>query len=158
MIEETLIKACIAKNASAFEELYKRYSPKMLAVCYRYAKTREDAEDMLQEGFIKVFGCLKQFKFLGSFEGWVRKIMVHNCINYLKRNKKFNDTLEITNENSLCIPEDYIPSLIQAKQVVACIRSLPVGYRTVLNLYALEGYTHAEIGLMLDYYHNYHWY
>jgi RNA polymerase sigma factor (sigma-70 family) len=150
MTDDLLIKACLAKNAQAYEELYQRFSPKMLVLCYRYAKTREDAEDMLQEGFVKVFTCLGQFKFLGSFEGWIRKIMVHSCINNLKRNKKFTDTLEISSANYLSMQPDYIPSLIQAKQVIACIRSLPFGYRMVLNLYALEGFSHAEIGEMLD--------
>jgi RNA polymerase sigma factor (sigma-70 family) len=150
MIDETLIKACLAKQPAAYEELYKRFSPKMLVVCYRYAKTKEDAEDMLQEGFVKVFTCLEQFKFMGSFEGWIRRIMVHSCINNLKKNRKFSDTLELMVDHNISMPSDYIPSIIQAKQIIACIRSLPVGYRTVLNLFALEGYSHAEIGKMLE--------
>jgi RNA polymerase sigma factor (sigma-70 family) len=150
MSEQLLINACINNNATACQELYKRFSPKMLAVCYRYAKTREDAEDMLQEGFLKIFNCLKQFKFLGSFEGWMRKIIVHTCINSLKQNKKFSDTIEINDDYLVSIKKDYIPSIIQAKQVIDCIRCLPIGYRTVLNLFAIEGYSHGEIAEFLD--------
>jgi RNA polymerase sigma factor (sigma-70 family) len=145
-----LIKACLDNNTTAQKEVYVRHSPKMMAVCYRYAKNKEDAEDMLQEGFIKVFSQLSHYKFLGSFEGWIRKIIVHTCINILKKNKKFNDTLDIVNANNIYIKEDLITSSFQAKKVVECIRMLPVGYRTVLNLYAIEGFNHAEIAQMLD--------
>jgi RNA polymerase sigma factor (sigma-70 family) len=145
-----LIKACLDNNTAAQKEVYARHSPKMMAVCYRYAKNKEDAEDMLQEGFIKVFSQLSNYKFLGSFEGWIRKIIVHTCINVLKKNRKFNDTLDIVNANNLYIKEDIVTSNFQAKKVIECIRMLPVGYRTVLNLYAIEGFNHAEIAEMLD--------
>ncbi len=145
-----LIKACLDNNTAAQKEVYARHSPKMMAVCYRYAKNKEDAEDMLQEGFIKVFSHLPNYKFLGSFEGWIRKIIVHTCINIIKKNRKFNDTLDIVNANNLYIKEDIVTNTFQAKQVIECIRMLPVGYRTVLNLYAIEGFNHAEIANMLD--------
>lgn len=122
----------------------------MLAVCYRYAHNREDAEDMLQEGFIKVFSQIHTFESRGALEGWIRRIMVHTCINVLKKNKKFNESVDLIHANTLQVREDFIPSIIQAKQVVECIRLLPIGYRTVLNLYAIEGFSHREIGMMLD--------
>jgi RNA polymerase sigma-70 factor (ECF subfamily) len=150
MTEEVLLQGCIKNDASAQQELYQRYSPKMLSVCYRYAKTREDAEDMLQEGFIKVFSQINKFEKRGSLEGWILRIIVHTCINHLKKNKKFNDNVELAHAGNLVIREDYIPSIIQAKQIVETIRTLPVGYRTVLNLYAIEGYSHKEIGQLLD--------
>ena len=150
MTEEAILKGCLNNEAIAQRELYQLYSPKMLAVCYRYAHNREDAEDMLQEGFIKVFTQLHSFEKRGSFEGWIRRIMVHTCINTLKRNKKFNESVDIIHANSIQVREDSVPALIQVKQIVECIRSLPIGYRTVLNLYAIEGYSHREIAQMLD--------
>ena len=150
MTEEAMLQGCIKNDASAQQELYHHYSPKMLSVCYRYAKNREDAEDMLQEGFIKVFMQIRQFQNRGALEGWIRKIMVHTCINSLKKNKKFSESVDIIYANSIHVREDAIPSILQAKQVVECIRLLPMGYKTVLNLYAIEGYSHKEIGDMLD--------
>jgi len=135
---------------AAQQELYQRYSPKMLSVCYRFAKNREDAEDMLQEGFIRVFSQIHQFRAQGAFEGWVRRIIVHTCINVLKKNKKFNESVDIIHATNIQVREESIPSIIQAKQIVECIRMLPIGYRTVLNLFALEGYSHKEISDMLD--------
>src|SRR6476619_730320 len=150
MTEESILKGCLKNDAVAQRELYQRYSPKMLSVCYRFAHNREDAEDMLQEGFIKVFSQIHTFQNKGAFEGWVRRIMVHTCINNLKKNKKFNESVDIIHATSMQVREESVPSIVQAKQVVECIRILPIGYRTVLNLYAIEGYSHREIGTMLD--------
>jgi RNA polymerase sigma-70 factor (ECF subfamily) len=105
---------------------------------------------MLQEGFIKVFSQIHTFENRGAFEGWIRRIIVHTCINILKKNKKFNDSVDIIQATGVQIREESVPSIIQAKQVVECIRMLPMGYRTVLNLYAVEGYNHREIAGMLD--------
>jgi RNA polymerase sigma factor (sigma-70 family) len=150
MTEELMLAGCLKNNAAAQEALYSRFSPRMLGVCYRFAKNREDAEDMLQEGFIKVFTQMHQYRNEGALEGWIRRIIVHTCINNLKKNKKFSDSLDIIHANSVHINEEMIPSIMQAKQVVECIRMLPLGYRTVLNLYAIEGFPHKEIAGMLD--------
>jgi len=150
MTEEQMLAGSIKNNASAQEAFYNKFSPKMLGVCYRFAKNREDAEDMLQEGFIKIFTQLHQYRNEGALEGWIRRIIVHTCINILKKNKKFAETVDIIHANSIHVKEDMIPSIMQAKQVVECIRMLPVGYKTVLNLYAIEGYSHKEIAGMLD--------
>jgi len=149
MTEEAMLKGCLENDATAQRELYNKYSPKMLSVCYRFAHNREDAEDMLQEGFIKVFTQIHSFENRGAFEGWIRRIIVHTCINILKKNKKFNESVDIIHATGLQIREETVPSVIQAKQVVECIRMLPLGYRTVLNLYAIEGYSHREIAEML---------
>jgi len=150
MTEESILKGCLRNDAVAQKELYNRYSPKMLAVCYRFAHNREDAEDMLQEGFIKVFSQIHTFRNQGAFEGWIRRIIVHTCINNLKKNKKFNESVDLIHATAMQVREESVPSIVQAKQVVECIRILPIGYRTVLNLYAIEGYSHREIGSMLD--------
>jgi RNA polymerase sigma factor (sigma-70 family) len=150
MTEEAILKGCLNNDASAQRELYNKYSPKMLAVCYRFAHNREDAEDMLQEGFIKVFLQVHTFENRGAFEGWIRRIIVHTCINILKKNKKFNESIDIIHATGVQVREESVSAIIQAKQVVECIRLLPIGYRTVLNLYAVEGYSHREISNMLD--------
>lgn len=150
MTEEAILQGCLKNNPAAQKSLYYKYSAKMLAVCYRYAHNREDAEDMLQEGFIKVFSQIHTFKNQGAFEGWIRRIMIHTCINILKKNKKFNESVDIIHASTIKVREDTIPSILQAKQVVECIRLLPIGYRTVLNLYAIEGFSHKEIGEMLE--------
>ena len=150
MTEEQMLAGSIKNNASAQEAFYNKFSPKMLGVCYRFAKNREDAEDMLQEGFIKIFTQMHQYRNEGALEGWIRRIVVHTCINVLKKNKKFAESVDIIHANSIHVKEDMIPSIMQAKQVVECIRMLPMGYRTVLNLYAIEGYSHKEIAGMLD--------
>ena len=150
MTEEAILKGCLQNDPAAQKELYNRYSPKMLSVCYRFAHNREDAEDMLQEGFIKIFSQMHTFGNRGAFEGWIRRIIVHTCINILKKNKKFNESVDIIQATGAMVREESVPSIVQAKQIVECIRMLPIGYRTVLNLYALEGYSHREIGMMLD--------
>jgi RNA polymerase sigma factor (sigma-70 family) len=150
MTEEAIFQGCLKNEAAAQRELYNRYSPKMLAVCYRFAHNREDAEDMLQEGFIKVFSQIHTFMNKGAFEGWIRRIVVHTCINNLKKNKRFNESVDLAYASGVQIREESVPSIVQAKQVVECIRMLPMGYRTVLNLYAIEGYSHKEIADMLD--------
>ena len=145
-----MLAGSIKNNAVAQEALYNRFSPKMLGVCYRFAKNREDAEDMLQEGFIKIFTQLHQYRNEGALEGWIRRIIVHTCINILKKNKKFSESVDIIYANNIHVKEEMIPSIMQAKQVVESIRLLPLGYRTVLNLYAIEGYSHKEIARLLD--------
>jgi RNA polymerase sigma factor (sigma-70 family) len=150
MTEEQMLAGSMNNNASAQEVFYNRFSPRMLGVCYRFAKNREDAEDMLQEGFIKVFTQLHQYRNEGALEGWIRRIIVHTCINILKKNKKFSESVDLIHAHSIHVKEDMIPSIMQAKQVVECIRLLPLGYRTVLNLYAIEGYSHKEISKMLE--------
>ncbi len=150
MSYELLISGCLHNEPASQRELYNRFSPKMLSVCYRFAQSREDAEDMLQEGFIKIFTQIHTFENKGTFEGWVRRIIVHTCINFLKKYKKFNENLDIAYASTIHAKEETLPSLMQAKQVIECIRLLPIGYRTVLNLYAIEGYSHREIATMLD--------
>ncbi len=150
MTEDTILAGCLQDNPIAQRELYNLYSPKMLGVCYRFAHSREDAEDMLQESFIRIFSQISSFRNMGSFEGWIRKIVVHTCINFLKKHKKFKEIFDI--EYAIGIPDkqESISSLLQAKQVVECIRQLPLGYRTVLNLYAIEGCSHREIADLLE--------
>lgn len=151
MTEEAIITGCLQFDPISQRALYNRYSPKMLSVCYRFAHNRQDAEDMLQEGFIKVFTQIGSFEYKGAFEGWIRRIVVHTCINVLKKQKKFSESVDLSQaDHYIQVREDAIPAIMQAKQVVECIRLLPIGYKTVLNLFAIEGYSHKEIAEMLD--------
>jgi RNA polymerase sigma factor (sigma-70 family) len=145
MTEAQLLIGCLKNEPEAQKKFYQHFSPKMLGVCYRYSRNKADAEDMLQEGFIKVFQMLHQFRSEGSLEGWIRRIVVHTCINILKKNRKFAECLEIEHAFMLATPHDAIPSITQARDIVESIRTLPIGYRTVLKLFAIEGYSHKEI-------------
>jgi len=129
--------------------LYEHYSALMLGVCYRYTKSMKDAEDVLQEGFVKVFLGLKQYKFEGELGAWIRRIMVNTALNFLKRNRKYRDEMYFT-EQPLHPVADQNPLIsLQAKELAEMIRQLPPGYQTIFNLHAVEGFTHVEIGEML---------
>lgn len=144
-----LIERCLKNEARAQKQLYEEFVEQMLGVCYRYTKSLADAEDILQEGFIKVFKNLHQFKFQGEFGGWIRRIMVTTAINYLKRSIHYQQDL-LYLEESLHPISDQNPEVnIQTKDLVELIRQLPTGYQTVFNLFAVEGFTHAEIGKIL---------
>lgn len=147
--EVNIIQGCIEAERSAQKALYEHFAGKMLGVCMRYAKDRSEAEDMLQEGFLKVFQGISKFKGEGSFEGWVRRIMVYNAINHYKhRSRKFQEDLD--QENYDAVYHDELLEKISAKEIVALIQHLPEGYRAIFNLYAIEGYTHKEISEKLN--------
>ena len=150
MTEAQIISGSLAGNKTAQGSLYKSYSPKMMGVCYRFAKSRSDAEEMLQEGFIRIFQQLHQFRNEGSFEGWIRRTIVHTCINILKRNKKHEECADISVAIDIPSAGGSVYSMMATKHIIECIRMLPLGYRTVLNLYAIEGYSHKEISTMLE--------
>lgn len=147
--EEDLIKGCIKEVSSCQQELYNRYAGKMLVVCKRYARHHQEAEDILQDGFIKVFDKIGQFNFQGSFEGWVRKVMVNTALkNYRKCSFKRED---IGVSDYYDQPVDSVAAeLIGERELLDLIANLPEGYRLVFNLYAIEGYSHKEIGEMLN--------
>jgi RNA polymerase sigma-70 factor (ECF subfamily) len=150
MTEQSLIKACSQNNAVAQRELYNRFSGMLFGICYRYAYNKEDAEDMLQEGFIKIFSRITSFENKGNFEGWMKRVIVHTCINYLKKNQKFNDHITLENAQNLEAKEEGIASKLLGKQVIECLRLMPIGYRTVINMYAIEGFSHKEIADILE--------
>ena len=144
--EEELVKGCLAGTPAYQRALYKRYAGKMLTVCLRYVNRREEAEDILQEGFITIFEKLTQFKMQGSFEGWVRRIMVHKAIEHYRRNTKVYPVLDIDDVEDRFVSNEDIVSNISSKELLAMIQELPPMYKMVFNLYAFEGMTHREIG------------
>jgi RNA polymerase sigma-70 factor (ECF subfamily) len=146
--ESDLINGCIEGNRVMQEELYRRLSPKMYAVCLRYATNTEEAQDILQEGFIKVFKKLGSFRGDGSFEGWVRRIFVNTAIEHFRRRRYLQPVTE-KEENS--IEGKHLSALddLAEKDILALIQQLSPGYKTVFNLYVIEGYSHKEIGDLL---------
>jgi RNA polymerase sigma-70 factor (ECF subfamily) len=146
--ENDLINGCIEGNRVMQEELYRRFSPKMYAVCLRYASNTEEAQDILQEGFIKVFKKLESFRGDGSFEGWIRRIFVNTAIEQFRR-KRYLQPVTEKEENT--IEGKYVSALdgLAEKDILALIQQLSPGYRTVFNMYVIEGYSHKEIGEML---------
>src|SRR5574338_1359194 len=147
--EYQLVKDCLKQKPEAQRQLYDLYAQSMLGVCYRYTKSIKDAEDILQEGFVKVFFRLKQYKQKGELGAWIRRIMVNTAINFLKRNQKYRDEMFFTETTLHPVTDDDPAVLLQSKQLADLIRQLPQGYQVVFNLYAIEGYSHIEIGQML---------
>jgi RNA polymerase sigma factor (sigma-70 family) len=140
--EYELAKALQGGERKAQNRLYEKYAGKMLAVCTRYVGDRTEAEDVMIDGFMRIFDKIGQFNFQGSFEGWIRKIMVNEALMYVRSKKQIHVDIEEAYEepNSFDFSAD-----IQADEILKMIEELPVGYRTVFNLYAIEGYSHQEI-------------
>ncbi|GAB4449921.1 MAG: RNA polymerase sigma factor [Bacteroidales bacterium] len=147
--EKEIIEGCKKQNRKAQKMLYDRFSSKFLGVCMRYAKDKPEAEDILQEGFLKIFERIEQYNFSGAFEGWMRRIIVNTAIsNYRKNLKHYNhsnidDVYEFEQEINTSEVE------FSMEEMLYVIQSLSPGYRMVFNLFAIEGYPHKEIAEML---------
>jgi RNA polymerase sigma-70 factor (ECF subfamily) len=148
-LEQTreLIQACIEGDRYSQSQLYERFAPKMFAVCMRYSKSSEEAEDILQDGFVQVYKSLHSFRFAGSFEGWIRKIMVYAAIaNYRARSNMLAITQNVENFSNIeVIDNEDIISMLGKKELMRIVQSLPPMYRMVFNLYVFEGLKHREI-------------
>ncbi len=149
MTDEELVKGCIAKNPAAQKLLFERFSRKMMGVCIRYADRREEAEDMLQNGFIRVFDKLETFRGAGSLEGWVRKIIVNESLTWLRKNKAMRLNIDIDDAKYMVPGNNHVGENINEKDLLKMIQQLPTGFRTVFNMYAIEGYSHKEIAEQL---------
>ncbi len=139
--EKKLIEGCLKNKNAAQKELYERFSPKMYNLCLRYIKDVNEAEDVLITGFMNVFEKLSQFKHQGSFEGWIRRIIINEALGYLRQHK----TLFIEVDIEKADKEFQVPDSLEEYDLMMMIQNLPVGYRTIFNLYAIEGYSHKEI-------------
>ncbi len=146
---QQLIKDCLKGYPAAQKQLYQQFAPAMLGVCYRYTKSTQDAEDVLQDGFVRVFKFLDQYNKEGELGAWIRKIMVNTALNYLKKNKKYQQDLMFDTSELHVVSQDDPEMHLNAKELAELIRQMPTGYQTIFNLYAVEGYTHPEIGQML---------
>ncbi|MGQ0828833.1 MAG: RNA polymerase sigma factor [Bacteroidota bacterium] len=150
MTDEQIVKGCIEKNAIAQKHLYDKFSRKMMGICLRYCESTEEAEDVVQNGFIRVFGNIEAYKGTGSLEGWVRKIMVNTALTNIRKNKKLKQNIELDSVEFMLPSEGHVYEDFAAKDLLKIIQTLPAGFRTVFNLYAIEGYSHKEISEMLD--------
>ncbi len=144
--EKEVIQLAVENNRHAQQKLYSKFAPKMLSVCRQYLKDVQQAEDIMITAFMKVFANLKNFEHKGSFEGWIRRIMVNECISFLRVNKKVSF---MDDENYLQESFNNIESQFSVEDIQYLIDSLPDGYKMVFNLYAIEGYKHQEIATML---------
>jgi RNA polymerase sigma factor (sigma-70 family) len=144
-----LVKDSLKGKRDAQRQLYELFAAEMLAVCYRYTKSTADAEDVLQDGFVKVFTHLHQFKADGEIGAWIRRIMVNTAINYLKKNSRYQSELAFSEIPMHPVHFDNPEIHLQAKELADLIRQLPPGFQTILNLHAVEGFTHVEIGQIL---------
>jgi RNA polymerase sigma factor (sigma-70 family) len=148
MTETELFLGCLEKKPAIQKEVYERYSSKMYALCLRYVKETAAAEDVLIVGFMKVFDRIHQFKGTGNFGGWIRRIMINECLMYLDKEKNLYN--EIGLDGILPAPVQSQPSdELAVEDLMKLINGLPSGYRTVFNLYAIEGFSHQEIAQKL---------
>jgi RNA polymerase sigma factor (sigma-70 family) len=143
-----LIDGCLKKDRWSCEQLFHTYAGKMMSICRRYASSQEEADDILQEGFINVFTNLSSYNFSGSFEGWMRRVFINSALKFISK-RKFTE--DINHHENSCDQEfePDILSRLSEEEIIKCISELPEGYRLVFNLYIIEGYSHKEISKIL---------
>ena len=148
---EELIEGCINGDRKCQQGIYQMLYGKMMSLCLRYTNDSDEAKDVLQDGFIKVFNNLRKFDFNGSFEGWVRRIIVNTAIDYYRKNKNLYALLDSNSSVEDISPmeegdaEDSIYSNIKTSDIITAVQQLSPAYRTVFNLYVMEGYSHQQI-------------
>ncbi len=148
--EEQIIQGCINNDRYYQKLLFKKYRNKMLGICLRYAKNKDEAEDILIEAFLSVFSNISNFRNECNLEQWIKKITINTAINNYRKNLKHYYHLEITNyEDNYDLPTESIDNL-SVDEILKLIQELPQGYRTIFNLYAIEGYSHKEIANILN--------
>ncbi len=146
MDETTLANKCIEGDQRAQRKLFEMYAPKMMGVCLRYMKDHAQAEDVLQDGFVKVFTKLEKYSGDGSLEGWVRRIMVNTALDQLRKTNKFQANVSMDDVSyKVESGDDALASLIE-EDLLKLIQEMPTGYKTVFNMFAIEGFSHKEIG------------
>ena len=149
MDDTSLVNECLKGNSRAQKALFDKFAPKMLSVCLRYIKNTEKAEDVLQDGFIKVFVNLLNYKHSGVLEGWIRRIIVNTCLDELKKNKKLLLNISVEEVEYKLESNDFVLEQMMADDLLKLIQSMPEGYRVIFNMFAIEGYTHQEIATKL---------
>ena len=144
MDDSVLVEKCIKGDQRAQRVLFEKYARKMLGVCLRYSKSIPQAEDVLQEGFIKVFSKLEMYKG-GSLEGWIRKIMVNSSLDKIRKEKKRQGDVSVEDVGFKLENNSFILESLEAEELLKLIATMPLGYKTVFNMFAIEGFTHKEI-------------
>lgn len=148
--DETFIKLLQDKDKKTQKSFYQQLAPKMYGVCLRYASDGDDADDIMQEGFIRIFNHIKEFRGEGSLEGWVRRTMVNTAINFYRKRIKRGINTDLKQYKETADEKYFVIEKLAADELLELIRKLPDGYRSVFNLNVIEGYTHKEIGDMLN--------
>lgn len=146
--EAKLVTALKRGEARAQKVVYERYSGRMLAICVRYVANRADAEEVMIDGFMKIYEKIDQFREEGSFEGWMKRVMVTESLMFLRKKKAWRQEIPI-DEMGAEPDYDWAETSLESEELMRLVNQLPDGYRTVFNLYAIEGYSHAEIAEML---------
>ncbi len=141
---EQLIQGCIRNERAAQEKLYRLFYPKMMALVRRYIDHDEQAEEVLNNGYLRAFQKIRQYNFQGSFEGWIRKIVFHAVADYVKQNAKYSSQILLVEKDEL-VHKDHADKMYY-DQLVRLVQALPDATRTVFNMYVMEGFTHKEIG------------
>lgn len=141
-----LIEACLKENPSAQKLLYDKYSSKLYGICLRYCKNEEEAQDILQDSFIKIFTKLHTYQFTGSFEGWLKRIATNTSIEYYRKKIDTGDVDEIVFNPYLSVDSD---KGLEVEELLKMIQELPEGYRMIFNMYAIDGFNHGEIAKKL---------
>jgi RNA polymerase sigma factor (sigma-70 family) len=149
MDEFTLANKCIEGDQRAQQKLFEMYAPKMMGVCLRYMKDHAQAEDVLQDGFVKVFTKLDKYSGEGSLEGWVRRIMVNTALDHLRKSTKFQTNVSMDDIEYKMESDSDALGLLLEEDLLKLIQEMPDGYKTVFNMFAIEGYSHKEIGEQL---------
>lgn len=149
MNDERLVEQCLEGKQAAQKHLYEKFSDKMYGVCLRYIRDSIIAQDVLQDGFVKVFQNLYKFENKGSLEGWIRRIVVNTALDHIRKEKTKGYSVSIDDVSYLLKKNDFIIEKLSENDLLKLIHTLPDGYRTVFNLYAIEGYSHKEIGVKL---------
>ncbi len=150
MEDSALVRKCLKGDARAQRVLFDKFAPKMLGVCMRYAKNTEQAEDVLQDGFVKVFTKLSNYSGNGSLEGWIRRIIVNTALDEIRRNVKFKDNVNVDDVDYKLELDSHIVEGLAAEDLMKIVNDLPDGYRIVFNMFAIEGYSHKEIAMQLN--------
>lgn len=145
MDDLTLVNECAKGNSKAQRALFDKFAPKMLAVCQRYLRNNQEAEDVLQDGFVKVFQKIVDFKMEGSLEGWIRRIVVNTALDTIRKNKKLLDDVQVEEVQYKVSFTDHQFDGMDLAQLMKLINEMPDGYRVVFNMFAIEGYSHKEI-------------
>ncbi|MBR9922673.1 MAG: sigma-70 family RNA polymerase sigma factor [Bacteroidetes bacterium] len=143
MTEQELIEGCKKENRTAQKALYDQYASLMFSICLRYVKNRADAEDVMIEGFYKIMSKINQYSGQGSFEGWMRRVMVNEALMFLRKNSNFKMMVEVDQADRPTVAK--IEHELAAQDILKLLDKLPTGYRTVFNLYVIEGLKHREI-------------
>lgn len=147
-LDTDILQGCLHNELKAQKAFYNHFSSTMYAVCLRYSNTREDAKDILQDGFVKVFSKLTQYSGKGSLEGWMKRIFINTALEHYRVNKVYMQQSDVDEAYHISQQSFALENITQ-KEILAVLSKMAPGYRTVLNLYAIEGYTHAEIGEIL---------